>query len=243
MTSWPSSIVSFPTLVNGVDYVLAEHQNTKADEIEAIETFLAYTSLTAEFANVETLSADKILTNADTTIQSYDLSANYSVSLPGNGTGNHSFFFWNRSANYTLTVKDNVGNVIATIKAGKGKIIISDGTTGVVDLLSPYLPTWISPTLLNSWVNYGAGNYEAGYWKDSQGWVHLRGTIKSGVVPSTVFVLPAGYRPLNTIHLPASAGGGTIFTLSVMATGDINVPPNTSSAYVDLASICFYADN
>jgi hypothetical protein len=61
------------------------------------------------------------------------------------------------------------------------------GTTG----------TWSTPTLQNSWVNYG-GNYpNLQYTKDSDGVVTIRGLVKSGVTTAGTIIanLPDGYRP------------------------------------------------
>jgi len=57
---------------------------------------------------------------------------------------------------------------------------------------------WITPTLLNAWVGYASGFSACGYMKDSLGFVHLKGRLKSGILYSPVFVLPAGYRPKET---------------------------------------------
>ena len=57
-------------------------------------------------------------------------------------------------------------------------------------------PTWIAPTLLNSWENYGGGYNNAGYMKDALGFVHLKGLIKNGNI-ATIFNLPSGYRPVG----------------------------------------------
>lgn len=68
---------------------------------------------------------------------------------------------------------------------------------------------WVAPTLLNSWVNFGAGGQPAGYCKDSQGFVRLKGLVKSGTpgATSVIFTLPAGYRPANNSHhaVPSNA--------------------------------------
>lgn len=53
--------------------------------------------------------------------------------------------------------------------------------------------TFIAPTLINSWVNYGSGFNIAGYIKDIFGFVHLRGLVRNG--SGVIFTLPAGYRP------------------------------------------------
>lgn len=54
---------------------------------------------------------------------------------------------------------------------------------------------WNAPTLLNGWVNYGVGHLPAGYMRDRDGIVVLRGLIQSGTVSAAAFALPPGYRP------------------------------------------------
>ena len=52
----------------------------------------------------------------------------------------------------------------------------------------------IAPTLVNSWVNVGGTNANAGYWKDAFGVVRMLGAIQSGS-PNNFCTLPVGYRP------------------------------------------------
>lgn len=64
-------------------------------------------------------------------------------------------------------------------------------------------PGWITPTLINGWIPYAESTHYYGYttaqyMKDSQGFVYLRGLIKKGS-PSTIFYLPGGYRPKQSI--------------------------------------------
>ena len=58
-------------------------------------------------------------------------------------------------------------------------------------------PAWIVPTLINNWSNYGSPLAIAGYMKDSLGFVHIKGFVRNGIMVdgTTLFVLPAGYRP------------------------------------------------
>lgn len=51
-----------------------------------------------------------------------------------------------------------------------------------------------SPTLLNSWVNYGGTDATASYYKTLDNVVMLSGTVKSGSA-GLIFTLPVGYRP------------------------------------------------
>lgn len=58
---------------------------------------------------------------------------------------------------------------------------------------------WKPITLLNGWVN-ASGGRDAKYYKDGFGTVYLCGMIMSGTTNNgtTIFSLPAGYRPLAT---------------------------------------------
>ncbi len=90
-----------------------------------------------------------------------------------------------------------------------------------------YVEAFIAPTLLNSWVNFDPANYSpAGYYKDHTGTVHLRGLIKSGVIGSTAFVLPVGYRPAFALSI-ATASNSLFAICSIDASG--NVTPGTGS--------------
>lgn len=57
--------------------------------------------------------------------------------------------------------------------------------------------TWSSPSLQNSWVNYGTGFPTLQYTKDSDGVVTVRGLVKNGTTTTGTIIanLPTGYRP------------------------------------------------
>lgn len=108
-------------------------------------------------------------------------------------------------------------------------------------------PQWITPTLLNSWVNYGAGYDPAGYLKDPLGFVHLRGQIKSGTVNSTVFVLPVGYRPSgqNQFANVDNGGGGTYGTVAAVyvdGAGTVSIFGSQAPTFATLSGITFLAE-
>jgi len=84
-------------------------------------------------------------------------------------------------------------------------------------------PTWIAPTLGNSWVEYGSGNSPVGYMKDSMGFVQLRGLIKSGTTATPVFVLPVGYRPVYNHQFVVSAYPGGAHVAVFASTGNVQV--------------------
>jgi hypothetical protein len=99
---------------------------------------------------------------------------------------------------------------------------------------------WIAPTLLNSWVNFGGGTgADAGYYKDSDGIVHLRGMIRSGTIPASAFNLPSGFRPTAPIYFPI-ASNNAFGLVIVNAGGDVTIQVG-SSTYADIGGISFRA--
>jgi hypothetical protein len=94
---------------------------------------------------------------------------------------------------------------------------------------------WQTPTLLNSWVNYGAPYANAGYYRDAAGIVRLGGVLKTGTNGTAAFVLPAGYRPAATRYCPAifSAGAGLV---SIDRFGNV-APTNAGGTGATLASL------
>jgi len=98
---------------------------------------------------------------------------------------------------------------------------------------------WIAPTFQNSWVNYGDIYGVAGYMKDSMGFVHLRGLVKSGTVQQCIFTLPAGYRP-QYAEIHAVISNNTIGRVDISTVGCVFV--NTgSNIYTSLDGITFKA--
>ena len=88
------------------------------------------------------------------------------------------------------------------------------------DLISSNAPlTWINPTLLNDWVNYGNGFMPVRYAvKDD--FIFIDGTVKDGLINTPIFNLPINDRPPFTVVLPVVSGIGT-GRLQVHANGDV----------------------
>ena len=108
-------------------------------------------------------------------------------------------------------------------------------------------PLFITPTLQNSWVNYPSNtgpNYsQAGYFKDSNGIVHLRGLVRFGTAGAAIFTLPAGYRPGGRSMFPSfTASPDTYGGVDVATSGQVT---NRSglNGYVSLSGIQFLAEN
>jgi len=116
-------------------------------------------------------------------------------------------------------------------------------------------PTWIAPTLLNSWVNYGNGIVgDAGYYKDALGRVHIKGVIKDGTATAStvLFQLPAGYRPGHEVVCNVRASNTTesaegAARVDIETDGDVviiggDVSGFGTGCYVSLDGISFLAE-
>jgi hypothetical protein len=99
---------------------------------------------------------------------------------------------------------------------------------------------WTAPTLLNSWLNFGAPYCNAGYWKDGFGRVHLKGLVKSGTIPADVFVLPAGYRP-GTQLVFSCVSMNASNRVDVLANGSVNIQSG-NNGWASLDGIIFRAE-
>lgn len=144
------------------------------------------------------------------------------------------------AANYIRVAKVVTSGAAITIVTQTG----FDSLFNAIYPNSPLFQTgaWITPTLTNSWVNFGGSYENAGYMKDSLGFVHLKGLVKSGVASQSIFTLPVGYRPLNTRYM-STVGGGTIATIDINASGAV-IPNGTGIASsCSLECITFRAES
>jgi hypothetical protein len=71
--------------------------------------------------------------------------------------------------------------------------------------------SFLAPSLLNSWTNYGSGIQTAGYMIDALGFVHLRGSIAPGTTSdgTNLFQLPLGFRPASRLIFQCNAASGS----------------------------------
>ena len=100
-------------------------------------------------------------------------------------------------------------------------------------------PAWTTPTLVNSWVSYGGSLPTAGYYKDANGVVRLKGTVKNGT--GTIFTLPSGYRPVARHQVIQSAYPGVCY-MQVNSDGTVVAAAYLSggtSGEVELSGITF----
>lgn len=99
-----------------------------------------------------------------------------------------------------------------------------------------------TPTLLNSWVNYGSGYESASYFKDKCNVVHLAGMVKSGTTTSetVIFTLPEGYRPRASEKF-FCVSLNAICVIDVYATGNVAIKTGANSGWISLSGISFLA--
>jgi hypothetical protein len=104
---------------------------------------------------------------------------------------------------------------------------------------------WTASSFAGTWADYGGSYDAAGYFKDTVGIVHLRGLVKSGgAFPSTIFTLPAGYRPNGhqSFSVPSYIGGADSGAGVVIVQSDGLVRASVGSdTYIGLNGISFRA--
>ena len=100
---------------------------------------------------------------------------------------------------------------------------------------APSAPIEVS-SFSNAWVNFGATRV-ARYFKD-RGRVYIEGLIKSGVVGSAAFTLPAGYRPEATISFAVDSNSA-LGLVYVNSDGTV-VPASGNNAFFHLYGINFW---
>lgn len=98
---------------------------------------------------------------------------------------------------------------------------------------------WQTPTFENGWLNYGAGYAPAGYFKDSQGIVHLRGLVEGGT--GDIFSLPAGYRPAYRAIFIVMADPNDRGRIDIAPDGDVSFSVGSNN-WVSLEGITFRAE-
>jgi hypothetical protein len=111
-------------------------------------------------------------------------------------------------------------------------------TSIVTEIGTTAQDAWTAPTFSGTWVNFGAPYASAGYMKDAEGRVWLRGMVKDGAAGSTIFQLPVGYRPPFQLTVPVIAGGATLGQVIVTTGGSVTLSSG-STAFASLDCISF----
>lgn len=95
---------------------------------------------------------------------------------------------------------------------------------------------WKTVTYQNSWVAHNDTSFPVRYMKDSNGFVRLKGLIKSGAQGTVAFTLPTGYRPVQE-HIYAASSNYLNGAVSVNSTGAVTVLAMQAGQWVSLDSI------
>ncbi|MGD6956463.1 phage tail spike protein [Rossellomorea aquimaris] len=152
------------------------------------------------------------------------------------------------------------GVVVKDSNPGNGVYIGSDGSIGFgnwydqhpdgaiyrwgngirIDGLKPEVHEYLSK--LNGWVDYGAEYTPAAYTKNADGYVHLRGMLKSGTIGSALGRLPVGCRPYKKEIFTGVSSGNVATRIDIGVDGYIT-PQNGSNSWVSISSISFKAEN
>lgn len=93
---------------------------------------------------------------------------------------------------------------------------------------------WQSPVYVNGWSDYAAP-YGPTQYRRLNGVVYMRGLAQNGTLNSTIFNLPAGFRPANVNLLFASVGNEAFSDLRVTTTGDVIQQGATSNVWQTIA--------
>lgn len=153
------------------------------------------------------------------------------------------------SAPNATAIQASVGSgnpytILQAVRVDAGvAVIAANKITDVRSLANPTAANeqpWQTPTLQNGWVKYGDVFTDPAYMKDSRGFVHVRGLVKSGTVGATIFTLPAGYRPAGSVRF-ATDSNGAYAAVTVTAAGLIT--STGSNTWVFLDAILFRAEN
>jgi hypothetical protein len=101
------------------------------------------------------------------------------------------------------------------------------------------------PGFENGWTNFGPALYDtAAFYKDPLGVVHLKGTVKDGII-GTIFTLPVGYRPAKSqfFAIPANNAFGDVLVRGLSeggAAGRVQFNAG-STAFASLDGVSFRA--
>lgn len=180
----------------------------------------------------------------------------------GNERANKELFNFDPSAAYSVTYikldKSPIQPISGSLAANE-KAQISDLTAGVTEALQRVsvveqkkaekdAPGWITPTLLNGWINYDSVSYlGASFNRDSTGRVRFAGLIAGGSINPGVLVfrVPAGYRPKKQAMFDVPCSDGNTMYLGALVVGPdgsitlLRVPAN---GFLSLEGITFLAE-
>ncbi|EQC50352.1 hypothetical protein M899_2545 [Bacteriovorax sp. BSW11_IV] len=205
----------------------------RAKKIDGTGTF--YVGADSLDANFTSIKADNENSYNYFAAEAYNLAAGSTYTASGvisghniaGGTGDNKF---DPGAKYFNVV------IIANYN-GTGNSVIESVEIHKI----PTLESWQSPTFQNSWTNYNNGYSPAGYYKDNNGIVHLRGLITGGTFVTCAFTLPTGYTPAYRILQSVQTDPNTIGRMDILTNGCVQ-PTSGSNVWISLEGISFRTD-
>lgn len=141
-----------------------------------------------------------------------------------------------------LSPRQKIASVATAIGVVDSAITTAKIADGAVTAAKIAREPWHGPALQNGWVNYESGYALAGYGKDANGVVRLRGLVKSGAVAGTVFTLPAGYRPAARLIYSQQTSPNAMARVDVEVNGSVTAVANVNSGWLSLDGITFLAE-
>lgn len=142
------------------------------------------------------------------------------------------------------------GGTVNNGNLAKGQFAIRmgqhNGATDTWFAWSSHAPLDLTSLLVNGWVSFAAGNNPSASMNNNV--VTLSGLIKSGTTANgtTLFTLPAGWRPRNTVEaFQVSTNTGASTTTATIyvngATGIVNIQAGANANALSLSGISFEA--
>lgn len=128
-----------------------------------------------------------------------------------------SIGFTNLAGRSSFHIVDGEGIALRSSQTGAPSTLFDDDDGYLkFGVYSPWAPeTWHAATLQNAWTTVGVTAFdEPGYMKDPTGRVWIRGVAANGnnAAGTTVFTLPAGYRPAQRKQFPITLNAGVALT-------------------------------
>jgi len=116
------------------------------------------------------------------------------------------------------------------------------GWIDVNSMVEPDTIEWRDMVLDSNWDRKHASNHlPPQYCKDSNGFVHFRGTMTGGDAIDDVFTtLPPGFRPPKPV-ICAAAIGANQCSVQILANGQANVEAGGNTTQQDLDGVSFFA--
>ena len=153
-------------------------------------------------SNTWTIPGDSVSTM---NLGSLLLQSSLKIGNPASGAAGY-LLLQDTGTTYSLTLEGTGASLTMPIKSAGGGVLTLDVdaiTTGSLQ----------TPSLQNSWTDFGGSRLPARYYKDKFGTVIFQGSIKNANPisggESMLFQLPAGYRPAGRVRLPVMTLNGT----------------------------------